>query len=65
MSDENQNIDDRDSEQIGKRKTIHSMLSVLSLFSGQNPGQQQNLKAQRTGSSTRQDGKKGASHVGE
>lgn len=34
LSDENQNIDDRDSEQIGKRKTIHSMLSVLSLFSG-------------------------------
>lgn len=40
MSDENQNIDERDSENIGKRTTIHSMLSVLSLFSGQVPSQQ-------------------------
>ena len=42
------------------------MLSVLSLFSGQNPGQQQSQKSQGKLSSLKQDaGKYGASHFGE
>lgn len=62
LSDENQNIDDRDSEQIGKRTTIHSMLSVLSLFSGQNPGGHQQQSQQKAQSRVKQDGKNGAAH---